>query len=157
MKERSIRQTKEFMRRFLTTELFDEWLLGEAMITGAVTWTVDGRVNRAYYGEDADAEAPGSAHMPWAQIRPIVLSLIRGKHTPLSFRFLLYPPEDPGNPASGSADLKRVCRIRFHEGHILIASAVDLKTFTMDKEPERAWDEELSRFLDTHSLDFEEP
>ena len=109
MKERSIRQTKEFMRRFLTTELFDEWLLGEAMITGAVTWTVDGRVNRAYYGEDADAEAPGSAHMPWAQIRPIVLSLIRGN----TRRFL----------SAFSCTRRRIRGIRRQDRRILSASA----------------------------------
>ena len=157
MIERKILQSKEFMRSFLTTELWDEWLVQEATITGGVTWSVDGHINRDYYKEEiGEDEMPQSDCMPWAKIRPIALSLIRGKRTPLSFRFLLYPPEDPGDPATSSADVKRVCRIRFQEGQLFIASAVDLKNFTLDKEPERAWDGALSRFLDAHSLSYEE-
>ncbi len=158
MIERKILMTKEFMRSFLTTELWDDWQLCEASITGAVTWTVDGRVNRAYYGEDGAGEMPAGEYMPWAQIRPVVLSIIKGKHTPLLFRFLLTPPEtDGGEDAQAySAEFVRVCRIRFADGHIYIASAVDMKQFSLDKEPERKWDEALSRFLDTHYIDYEE-
>lgn len=151
MKERQIRETRNFMRLLLTTELFDSWPLIEAQITCANTWTVDGHINRAYFSQDTSDNETGedtenASFSRWADVRPVALSLIRGKRTPLSFQFILHEKDDP----------ERICRIRFADGHVYAASAVSMKTFSLDKEPERAWDEALSRFLDENGIDFEE-
>lgn len=136
------------MRLLLTTELFDDWRLTKAQLSCANTWTVDGQINRDYYDrDDAEAEPQSpedSAFSRWSSIRPVILTLIRGKRTPLSFQFLFQEPEHD----------EQICRIRFADGHVYLASAVSMKTFSLDKEPERAWDDALSRFLDEHGIAF---
>ncbi|MCR5674151.1 MAG: DUF5721 family protein [Lachnospiraceae bacterium] len=150
MKERRVKETREFMRRLLTTDLFDAWLLTEAVVAGASTWTVDGRINRAYYEQDADGreEMPQEDFTRWGEVRPVIFDLIRGKRTPLSFRFLLKP----------TAELSRdgICRIRFTEGHVHITSAVTMKEFSTDRGPEHDWDEACSRFLEESEILCEE-
>ena len=143
------------MRRFLTEDMWDDWLLVKAQIVGANTWDIDGMINKEYFAGDEESDAPAEVYSRWAEIRPFALSVIRGKRTPLSFMFILQPPATlyAENAAPGS---DRVCRIRFVEGSVLIASAISMNTFTMDKEPERAWDRDLSAFLDEKDIDCEE-
>ncbi len=166
MKERRILRTREFMQLLLTTDTFDRWLLSQAQLVCASTWTIDGHVNRAYYEDgDRDQNVPTKTFVPWSELRPTVLSLIRGKRTPVSFTFLFMPPEetdadtaaDPFLSAEdGTADFDRVLRIRFQDGHVLAASAVSMRAFSLDKEPEHKWDEVLSRYLDHLGIAFEE-
>ena len=143
------------MRVLLTEDVWDDWLLVQAQIVGANTWDIDGKINKEYFAGDDETEVPAGMYSHWADIRPFALSVIRGKRTPLSFRFMLQPPATlyADNAVSGS---DRVCRIRFVEGSVLVASAISMNTFTMDKEPERAWDKDLSAFLDEKSIDYEE-
>ena len=143
------------MRTFLTEDMWDDWLLVKAQITGANTWDIDGRINRKYYAGSDETEVPAGSYSLWADIRPFALSVIRGKRTPLSFMFILQPPAQlyAEDAVSGS---DRVCRIRFVEGSVLIASAISMNSFSMDKEPERAWDRDLSAFLGANSIGYEE-
>ncbi|MCR5177682.1 MAG: DUF5721 family protein, partial [Lachnospiraceae bacterium] len=147
MEERKVKSTKEFMRAFLTEDMWDDWLLVKAQIAGANTWDIDGTINKEYFAGGDETDVPAGTYSRWEQLRPFALSVIRGKRTPLSFMFILQPPAalyaehtDPG--------CDRVCRIRFVDGSVMIASAVSMSTFTLDKEPERAWDRDLSAFLD---------
>ncbi|MCR4763793.1 MAG: DUF5721 family protein [Lachnospiraceae bacterium] len=159
MTERKISQTKEFMQALLTRDVFDRWFLVEAQVVGANTWTVDGHLNHAYFeGDMSEETTPSGEYACWAVQRPIILQLIRGKRTPLSFRFLMMPPDDFARAEVESArtGMDRICRIRFQEGHVFVTSAVSMKEFTLDREPERAWDESLSRFLAEKELAFEE-
>ena len=157
MIERKLTNIKAFMHAFLMTDTWDDWQLTGAELSLAVSWSIDGAVNRSFFAEEEDSDnSPDTAYMPWGQLRPAVLSLIRGNHTPSSFRFMLLPPaalSDDKDP-SGSA-IERVCRIRFAEGCLYAASAVTMKEFSLDKEPERLWDAALSRFLDEKGIDYE--
>ncbi len=143
------------MRIFLTEDMWDDWLLVKAQITGANTWDIDGRINWEYFAGTDETDRPAEAYSLWADIRPFALSVIRGKRTPLSFMFILQPPASlyTMDAVPGS---DRICRIRFVEGSVLIASAISMSTFTMDKEPERAWDRDLSAFLDSKDIGYEE-
>ena len=47
-----------------------------------------------------------------------------------------------------------VCTVRFEKGVTTIVSGTSYKTFTMDKEAERAWDLELERFLTRAGIEF---
>lgn len=154
MIERKIKETKDFMRKLLTESLWDEWLLTEAVISCDVNYTIDGQVNREYYGEDEE-NVPAGQYVRWERIRPVALSLIRGKHTPLFFRFTLRPPQSVTG-ASDDTGIDRSVRLCFREGALYAASAVSLREFTLDKEPERAWDAAFSHFLTEHGIDHEE-
>ena len=48
MKSFLLKDQKHFMNQLLKSELFDHFLLAEATIHGAVSYHVDGHINRAF-------------------------------------------------------------------------------------------------------------
>ena len=90
MKAFYMKDQKHFMNRLLKSDLFDHFLLAEATVHGAVSYQIDGHINRDFYDVDELAELTeaGSAYLPFSHLRPILFELIRGKHTPLYFKFV---------------------------------------------------------------------
>ena len=82
---------KTFMNQLLCSELFDRFLLSEASITKDATFTVNGHINPAFYSaEELETEGlTGLDILPYSRLRPVCYQLIRGKHTPVSFKFVL--------------------------------------------------------------------
>ena len=86
-----IQDTRDFMKKLLVTEDFDSFLLREASVTTFCTFQVDGTYHPEFFcdaerGDGADADA--YPYASWGKIRPLFWDLIKGKHTPLSFRII---------------------------------------------------------------------
>lgn len=43
---------KDFMNKLLRSEVFDHFLLQEAVITSAATYTVNGQITKGFYNEE---------------------------------------------------------------------------------------------------------
>ena len=95
------------MAKLLTEDCFDSFLLEKASVSCAVSYEIDGRVNPEFYQDD---ETPDAAYLflPWKSIRPVLFQMIRGKHTPLSFKFVLHlmPQYVPGVMKGADPSLK---------------------------------------------------
>ena len=90
------------MAKLLTTELFDSFLVEEVTIDTFNTFTIDGRIHKEFYKDSEESQAPLSNEFSnWAKIRPIALSLIKGKQTPLGFKFILHLSDSDKLPRSG--------------------------------------------------------
>ena len=154
-----ISNTRHFMAALLTSELFDTFLIESAELRTANTFTIDGHVNKEFYGEE-DADRQEYELSFWKNLRPVCYELIKGKHTPVSFKFILcLTPEkkDELLEAELSAVVSSlVFIIRFSEGHITITTGAALSGFTLDKSYEKIWDEYVKRFLSTVGLEYEE-
>lgn len=153
------------MNRLLKTELFDHFLLAEATIHGAISYSVDGHINREFFDTEelADLTADGSEYLPFSHFRPICYELIRGKHTPLymKFVFLLSPANaiktitsvDTGFTAE---DVRGIfLNLTFRDGHLVLTAGVSYRTFTLDRSFDNAWDSLAARFLSSHGIDFD--
>ena len=84
-----ILEMKHFMAKLLTEDCFDSFLLEKASVSCAVSYEIDGRVNPEFYQDDETPDA-GYLFLPWKSIRPVLFQMIRGQHTPLSFKFVLH-------------------------------------------------------------------
>ncbi len=125
------------------------FLLREAVVRTSNTFTIDGRENKEFYGSDPDMQALESPydHAPWGKVRPLIASLIKGRHTPLMMHMVLYlNPELADNILSdqGASVDYLVLNIRFEEGRLNVTTGVAYKEFTLDKDAERLWDEYIS-------------
>ena len=97
-----ISSMKLFMNQLLATDAFDLFLLQEAVITTANTYTIDGRMNRDFFSkEELENGSCPYEFQPWSEIRGLCFHLIKGKHTPLFFKFILQL-----NPQKAAALLK---------------------------------------------------
>lgn len=152
-----ITSLKTFMSAMLTGDLFDSFLLEEASISTAATYTIDGRVNRDFFPpeERADKELHPYEFAGWQDMKSICFDLIKGKHTPLRFNFVLQliPSytvsilEKGGSSVSPNLIKAFVLNIRFDGEKILLYTGTSYTTFLADKEPERLWDAAFKQFL----------
>lgn len=161
MKAFEITNVKQFMNSILLNNDFDIFLLEEALLTTYNTFTIDGRINPAYYS-DKD-ELPEYEFSCWEEIRPILLSLIKGKNTPTEFKFILQLKKEyiPGilkdKDTSITPDLIKslVLNIKYENGRLLLVTGTSLNTFILDKSLDSIWDEAMGRFLTKKEMNFE--
>lgn len=157
-----ITSMKQFMNQLLTQDTFDLFLLEEATVTGACTYQIDGISHKEFYGEDDPSSYPTGNYdfVTWKSVRGLVFDLIKGKHTPLSFKFVLHlMPEQvasilsAGNCAVSPSEVKAfVLTIRYDGTKTLLTTGTAFHTFLLDKEPDVLWDNALLKYLNRKEI-----
>src|SRR5699024_4646453 len=96
MRAFTIKNLKDFMNQLLLADTFDYFSVSEATITTFVTFSIDGSLHPDFYDSDTAArlKAAGKSQVRWSGIKSWCYSVIRGKRTPVSFRFIFLLPED---------------------------------------------------------------
>ena len=165
MKAFCIKDQKQFMNHLLKSELFDHFLLAEATIHGAISYSVDGHINREFFDAEelAALTADGSEYLPFSYFRPICYELIRGKHTPLYMKFVFLLSRTNAKKTIVSADAGLTSEdvsgiflnLTFRDGHLVLTTGVSYRTFTLDRSFDNAWDTLAARFLSSHGIDFD--
>lgn len=149
-----ILEMKHFMAKLLTEDCFDSFLLEKASVSCAVSYEIDGRVNPEFYQDDETPDA-GYLFLPWKSIRPVLFQMIRGKHTPLSFKFVLHlmPQYVPGVMKSTDPSLKPeqvqalVLTIKYDGSAIRLTTGTAFSSFVPDKTLDAQWDKTMRQFL----------
>ncbi len=165
-----ITSMKQFMAQLLASDTFDIFLLEEAVIGTGCTFTIDGHVNHAFYTENrAAAEMDGSSDSeydlrPWSEMKKICFDLIKGKRTPLFFRFVLHlKPEKADallrkeNCEVDPSGVKALAlNIRYDGNRAVLTTATAFHTFLLTKEPDLIWDRALMQYLDAKGISYEQ-
>ena len=160
-----ITSMKQFMHHLLVADTFEPFLLEEAVVGTACTFSIDGRINQAFY-EDQEKEDSGnnSDFRPWSELKGLCFDLIKGRRTPLFFRFVLHLM-----PQKAAALLEKescgvepsqvkalVLNIRYDGSKAILTSGTAFHTFVPSKEPDAIWDKALRKFLDGKKIPYEE-
>jgi hypothetical protein len=161
-----ITHLKTLMSQLLIADTFHIFLLESASITTANTYTVDGRMHRRFFSNE---ETEGASLNPyefakWEDMQSFCLGLIKGKRTPLSFKFVFQlMPEHmerllTQNGCSVPAEQIKalVFTIHFDGTKALLTTGSSYHTFLMTKEPEEIWDKSLSKYLSQKGIAYEE-
>lgn len=159
-----IKKTKDFMNKFLMTEAFADFLLVEAVIVTSVTYTIDGHIRKEFYAKQEQEERELFPFAEWEAMRPQVLQMIKGKHTPLLMKLVLACK--PGKLLMDGAEktdafdkvafIKNLlCTVKYENGFITLVGGISYQGFIMDKNPEKQWDRELCGLLDKMGLEYE--
>ena len=93
--------------------------------------------------------------MPWKYIRPVLIQMIRGKHTPLSFKFVLHLMHQyvPGVMKGADPSLKPeqvqalVLTIKYDGSAIRLTTGTAFSSFVLDKTLDAQWDNTMRQFL----------
>ena len=157
-----IMKQKNFMAKLLTSELFDNFLVEEVVIDTYNTFTVDGHIHKEFYknADEEDEGCPKEDFSKWELIRPICLELIKGKQTPLGFKFILRLSNEQKLSLFQNLDsdisLDQVSfgiNIKFLQGEVMVTTGVNYSIFTLDKEAEKAWDNYVPSFLESNGIE----
>ena len=160
-----IENIKNFMNKLLLTSTFDNFLMVEGSIVTHSTFRMEGRLHREYYTpEELEQETlAGREFALWKDLKPFCLELIKGKKTPLSFKFTFQLSKE------NSAKLLQSCgivsirpenvsglllNVRYENGELRCITATNLNLFTLDKTLEQAWDDMVKRFLTKQEISF---
>ncbi len=160
---RKISDVRKFMSGFLIGNMLDNFRLAEAVITTFCTFTIDGRLERRFFGEAEEtddqpenAKNRGPADLvAWKDVRERCFDLIRGKRTPLFFRFVFFSSAESASAllrqnglALPEDQVPGLClNLRYSGMELYLTTGTSYRTFTMDKTADRIWDEYVDAFL----------
>ncbi len=155
---------KAFMNEFLAGDAFDIFLLEEATLTTAITYQIDGHLNMEFYPmAERTPDLLPYEYQPWSEIKGLCFQLIKGKHTPLSFKFVLQLKPDKmqamlEKEKLSCEDLRLkslVLTLRFDGSKAIMTTGSSYQTFVMDKTADVIWDRQLSKYLAMKGIAYE--
>lgn len=169
-----IKDVKQLMNKLLIEEAFDKFLLSEANIVSSNSYVIDGHINKAFYTAEElenmryETEQQGRIFSEtmtrFENIKPICLSLIKGKKTPVSFKFTFYLADENIDKFLKNSNLSLtrndisglVMNLKYAEQKLTITTAAALKIFSLDKSIDKLWDSMVKRFLEANNIAYEE-
>jgi len=152
------------MNQLLAGDTFDIFLLEEAIISTANTYTIDGHINKDFF----PLEERGTDYIPyefqcWSESKGLCFNLIKGKNTPLYFKFVLHlKPEkvisllERENCTVSASQIRAlVLNIKYDGSKAILTTGTSYHTFVMSKEPDILWDKAITQYLDRKGIAFE--
>ncbi len=149
------------MAKLLVSDVFDIFRLQEASLITSVTYNINGRLHPDFFSPE-ERENLTEEFISWAEMRPKLFELIKGRNTPVSFRLTLSLDNDKmlalmakESPEGHSDALKAmVINIRFENGSIAIMTGTSYDSFVLDKSEEKIWDKAFAGFLSSKGIEY---
>ena len=157
-----IQDVKEFMNQLLRSDLFHPFNLWEASIKTSVTYHIDGRLNHDFYNTDELETLPQTDYISWASIKPQIFSMIKGSKTPLSMKIILMLSKSGTNqlltnynlPLSEENINGLFLNIHYDRTGLSCTTGVSYRTFTLDKNLETVFEENILSWLKHSKIAF---
>lgn len=152
-------KTKNCMQHLLLKPTFDSFALIEGEITTYNTFRIDGYIHKNFY-----EDAPLKDYSSWGDLREFCFHIIRGKRTPLNFRFIFSLPKeefeafliDQEIPSLSHSDIQGLyLNFKYDGTNLQCITGTSLNIFTMDKTLENVWDNYARKFFLNKEIDFE--
>ena len=161
-----ITELKNFMGKLLGTDCFDSFLLAGAQVITAVEYTIDGHIHPDFYTRE-ELEDPSVCpyeFVPWADMRPVLFQMIRGRRSPSRFRLMLHlrPDYVPGvlkgaDPSLTPEQVKAlVVTVRYEDGKASLITGTAFHSFVLDKTLDACWDRAMRQFLTSKQIAYTE-
>lgn len=161
-----ILDVKQFMSKLLGSDIFDHFLLSEAVIHTHHTYSIDGHIHKEFYSqEELEAEQMEERALSfWKELKPDCFEMIRGKKTPLGFRFIFLLSQENVEKLVVQSGLSippieikgLFLNIKFERNALICTTGTSQINFTMDKSLDLAWDSMVKKFFKHHQIVFED-
>lgn len=152
-----IQDIKDFMSKLLIGHAFDAFWISEASVTTFVTYTIEGNLHEEFFDteENQKLQKEGRTYALWRDIKPFCFSIIKGKKTPLHFKIIFRLSKKntekllQGSGLSYTAEdiFGLFLNFQYDGTHLTCTTGTSLKTFSLDKSLDHAWDELVLKFF----------
>ena len=147
--------TKKCTTELLLRNTFDEFFLIEGTITTFNEFHIDG-----YLHSDFFEASPERKYSLWREVREYCFSIIKGKRTPLNFKFIfsLSPTAIRKFLLTQDLDFQPenvqglYLNLLFDGTSLTCITGTSLTLFTLDKSLEHAWDKWVRNFFESHQI-----
>jgi hypothetical protein len=161
MTQVQLNSIKEFMNQLLRLDYFDDFLCVTGEITTFNVFSIDGFIHKDYYQDDSNLTH--LEYSTWADLKEYCHTIIKGKQAPLSLKFVFKLPDtaidsfiEKYNLDWDKEDIQGLyLNIRFEKQQLFITTGTTLKTFSLSKDIENAWDKELMAIMEDLNMDYE--
>lgn len=142
--------TKKCMSQLLLCDTFDHFSLSDGEITTFSKFHIDGYLHKEFF-----EDTPEQEYGLWSDYRNFCFSIIKGKRTPLHFKFIFALPAESMQEVLAAADssvtMEQIqglyLNFRFEDGVLTCTTGTALKVFTLDKSLEHALDNWIKVFF----------
>lgn len=148
---------------------FDDFLLSEACVKMAATFSIDGHKNKDFYENDdineSDAK-PGDVKenmVYWRDVKSNLFHVIKGKKTPSAFNIVLYLNKektaeliDYSKEESGITLPGLMLRLNYSGNELFVLTGTVNSVFTLDKSIDLLWDKWVREFFTNCQISFDE-
>ncbi len=156
----SISEVKEFMSKLLLSDTFDSFLFIEGEIVTFNTFSINGYLQKDFFDKDM---IPERNYSLWKELREYCFSLIRGKRTPLRFKFVFGLSEPNIEKLLRQQGLSFTpqdvqglyLNISYDVHSLRCVTGTSMNLFTLDKSLEEAWDKMVQKFFVQKEISFE--
>ena len=153
-------QVKECMAKLLLSETFDPFYFIEGEIVTFNTFTLDGYLKKDFFEQEED---PEREYALWKDVREFCFSLIKGKRTPLSFKFVLGLSDSNIEKLllQQGLDFKPqdvqglYINLKYDGQKLQCITGTAMNLFTMDKSLQQAWDMMVQKFFAQKEIKYE--
>ena len=151
-----------FINKLLKDGLCDHFLLQEAVITQAATFTIDGSFQPDYFDPDEieSMQLQDLSYVPFSLMRPHCLKLMQGKKKPLSFKFVfLLSPQNQCKTIerAGTSFLPEdvsgmYLHFTYKNETLTCTTGISYRKFSLDKTLDQEWDRLVPVFLHQNGI-----
>lgn len=159
MRSIEITNIKDFTSQLFAGTAFDDYLAAEVEISTAATFTIDGRINEGFVGEE-EMQLPENREgiVPWKKVRAVCFEIIKGKKVPQQFKIVFRMPAaftrsfvgDAGCQIGAESISGLYLNIHYKGGKLYCTTGVSRTSFTMDKKLDLLWDEHMEELLKSY-------
>ena len=158
-------EVKECMEKLLLKDCFDSFSFIEGNITTFATYTIDGYLKKDFYNSDEQEtlQLSDQQYARWGTMRDYCFYLIKGKRTPLNFKFVL-SLSTANTTKLLARDLPHIdpstiqglyLNFQYANGTLECITGTSTTIFTMDKTLDHYWDEVAMKYLKQKEIAFE--
>lgn len=159
-----INTNKTFMHKLLLGNTFDIFSLAEASITTFSQFHIDGKLHMDFFDTDTAQHLSENdiIYASWKDLKSYCYSIIRGKLSPLQFKFVMRLSPSQANSLSADnkfsiSDSKTsdlFLNIQYKNNELICTTGIFSSFFTLDKTSETIWDAIVLDFFRLHQIDF---
>lgn len=156
----ALTDVKECMGKLLLSETFDPFYFIEGEIVTFSTFTMDGYLRKDFFDEE---NAPEREYALWKDVREFCFSIIKGKRTPLSFKFVLGLSDSNIEKLLLQQELDfkpqdvrgLYINLKYDGQNLQCVTGTAMNLFSMDKSLEQAWDKMVQKFFTQKEIKYE--
>ncbi len=156
----NITDLKDFTNKLFIGNVFDHFWLNEASITTFSSFSIDGKLQSAFFDSDEQASLQQSQRTCalWKEIKPYCYFMIRGKRLPLQFKIILQlPSAEIQHLFPDSVNIANLyLNIQYRNQSLLCTTGFSCNTFIPGFQPGTMWDDQIVNFLQKNNISYEE-